>query len=137
MKCNPHMTKYELIDTPKEKPTIPEGRKIVAISEPQCFKVTDKIHTLPAGLWDSDVVSTYEFLNVEKGVFVRIRSPMSVVMETYWSARESGDGKVELVEEVSIFCSRILAGTIKSMCDSSWDGIHGTMVKKLQEGDTK
>lgn len=134
MKCNPHMAKYEPVETPKDPfPAIPEGRQVTATSEPDCYKVTDKVHTLPAGLWDSNVESRYEFINVERGVFVRIRSPLNCVMETVWTARDKDDGSVELIEEVLITCSRVLVGTITSMCESSWEGIHKTMIDKLRD----
>lgn len=134
LKCNPHMSKYESVETPKDPfPTIPEARQVTGTSEPDCYKVTDKVHTLPAGLWDSNVESRYEFINVERGVFVRIRSPLNSMMETVWTAREMDDGTVELVEDVLITCSRILVGTITSMCESGWEGIHKTMIGKLQD----
>ncbi|KAJ2982742.1 hypothetical protein NQ176_g1191 [Zarea fungicola] len=134
LRHNPHMAKYEPIPTPQDPvPTIPEDRGVKATGEPDCYKVTDKVHTLPAGLWDSDVVSTYEFLNVEHGVFVRIRSPMSVVMESLWVTRETEDGKVELVEEQVITASRLLVGTVKSMSESGWKDIHASMMALAQK----
>lgn len=126
------MTKYEPTEVPKETPTIPEDRLTKGISDPVCYKVTDKVNTIPGGLWDSNVVSVYEFINVEKGVFVRIRSPLSTVMETLWTVKENEEGKLELVEEVVIMCSRVLVGTITSMCESGWQGIHNTMMEKLK-----
>ncbi|KAJ6782490.1 hypothetical protein PWT90_05293 [Aphanocladium album] len=134
MQHNPHMAKYESIPTPTDPvPTIPESRGVTAASEPDCYRVTDKVHTLPAGLWDSDVVSTYEFINVDNGVFVRIRSPMSVVMESLWLIKETEDGTVEVVEEQVIIASRLLMSTVKSMSESGWKEIHASMLKKAQE----
>ncbi|ATY60467.1 hypothetical protein A9K55_006680 [Cordyceps militaris] len=134
IKHNPHMAKYEAIATPTDPaPTIPEARGVAATGEPDCYRVTDKIHTLPAGLWDSDVVSTYEFINVDNGVFVRIRSPMNVMMESLWLVKDAEDGKVELVEEQVITASRLLMGTVKSMSETGWEGIHASMIKKALE----
>ncbi len=134
LKCNPHMTKFEPVETPKDPfPTIPDDRQVTGTSEPDCYKVMDKVHTLPAGLWDSNVESRYEFINVERGVFVRIRSPLNSMMETVWTARENEDGSIDLVEDVLISCSRVLVGTITSMCEAGWKGIHESMVAKLQE----
>lgn len=134
LKCNPHMTKFESVETPQDPfPTIPEARQLTGTSEPDCYKVTDKVHTLPAGLWDSNVESRYEFINVERGVFVRIRSPLNSMMETVWTARENEDGTIELVEDVLITASRVLVGTITSMCEAGWSGIHQSMMAKLQE----
>lgn len=128
------MTHYEAVDAPKDPAsTVPESRGAKATSEASCYRVTDKVHTLPAGLWDSDVVSTYEFISVENGVFVRIRSPMNVVMESLWIAQETEDGKVELIEEQIIFASRLLMSTVKNMSESGWKGIHESMIKKAQK----
>ncbi|TQV99798.1 hypothetical protein IF1G_02013 [Cordyceps javanica] len=134
IKHNPHMAKYEAIATPTNPaPTIPEARGVAATGDPDCYRVTDKIHTLPAGLWDSDVVSAYEFINVENGVFVRIRSPMSVTMESLWLVKEIESGTVELVEEQVIIASRLLMSTVKSMSEGGWKGIHASMIRKAQE----
>ncbi|KAK5990497.1 hypothetical protein PT974_08765 [Cladobotryum mycophilum] len=68
IKVDPHMIKYEPIPPPSDvEPTLPDGIQDLAKGEPAYFSVTDKVHTLPAGLWDSDVVSIYEFFNLEKG----------------------------------------------------------------------
>lgn len=134
IQCDPHMTKYEAIATADDpKPSIPEDRNVTATSEPTCYRVTDRVHTLPAGLWDSDVQSTYEFIKVEKGIFVRIRSPLSVSMETLWEATDTEEGSSELVEDVVIKCPRLLVGTVKSTCEADWKGIHERITAKLRE----
>ncbi|CAI4216299.1 unnamed protein product [Parascedosporium putredinis] len=101
------------------------------------IKLTDRVHALPAGLWDSDVVSTYEFTDLEKGMFVRLRSPLSVMMETVWEVREveGSPGALELVEEVNISCSRLLVGVIKGQCEGNWKGIHEKMVALMEGKD--
>ena len=141
------MINYELIPPESRPPasatpTIPEDRKLSPpVAEPKCYKVTDKIAALPAGIWSSDVVSTYEFINVERGVFMRIRSPMNVVMETAWEVRErdgaDGDVVTELVEDVVIKCSRFLISFMKSTCESGWKGIHEKLISKLAEEEQK
>lgn len=134
IQCDPHMIKYEPIDSPSApEPTLPDGRGVKAVAAPKCYQVTDKVHALPAGLWDSDVVSTYEFINIERGVFVRIRCPLNVSMETVWEVRETQDGGSELVEDVVIKCSRFLVGVIKSTCETGWKGIHEKMVGRLEQ----
>lgn len=133
LQCDPHMVKFETTDPPMEKPVIPADRNATAISEAACYKVTDKVNTIPGGLWDSNVVSTYEFLDVETGVFVRIRSPLNTVMETLWTVRENGEGKLELFEDVVITCSKLLVGTITDMCESGWKDIHRKMMDKVRD----
>ncbi|KAL2212665.1 hypothetical protein CC79DRAFT_1329958 [Sarocladium strictum] len=136
IQCDPHMVKFEeLTEIPDPQPTIPPARGPTATSSPKCFRVTDKVSTLPAGLWDSDVVSTYEFINVEKGVFVRIRSPLNVMMETVWEVKEGPEGGLVLSEDILIKCPRLLVPVIKSTCESGWKGIHEKMVNKLKEPD--
>ncbi|KAK3904616.1 hypothetical protein C8A05DRAFT_31593 [Staphylotrichum tortipilum] len=112
----------------------------------ECYRVTDIVHAIPAGIWDTKVVSTYEFTDIEDGLFVRIRSPMSVTMETFWRVREAGGGGevegsgsggekgLELVEEVTMRCSRLLVGIVKGQCEAEWVKIHAKMVGRLEEG---
>ena len=134
IKCDPHMIKYEALpNQPEPSPSIPADRGHVAKGSPKCYQVTDKVHALPAGLWDSDVVSTYEFINIEKGVFVRIRSPLNVTMESVWEIKEGPEGGLVLSEDILIKCSRLLVPVVKSTCESGWQGIHEKMLAKLQE----
>src|SRR5690242_18984250 len=68
LQCDPHMSKFEkLADM---KPTTPIPESIKGSGGEGCYSVTDVVQTLPAGLWDSYVVSTYEFTNTETGIFV-------------------------------------------------------------------
>ncbi|EFW99711.1 hypothetical protein CMQ_29 [Grosmannia clavigera kw1407] len=128
------------------------------------YNVTDVVHTLPAGIWDSRVVSTYEMTNLEDGVFVRVRCPLSIVMDTTWSVEvakaeeeDLGDeldveaeaqdkaepetkadeqpGALELHEEIVIYCSRLLIGTVKSLCENGWQEIHKRMIARLDEAE--
>jgi hypothetical protein len=131
--CDPHMSKFQLVET-DSPPPIPE--KIKGLGETKSYQVTDVLHTLPAGLWDSNVVSTYEFTDISDGLFVRIRSPLSVVMETVWTIKGE-DGQLELVEDVSINCSRLLVGVVRSQCESGWQKIHEKMIDRLKEGPQK
>lgn len=78
-------------------------------------------------------MSTYELVNFDKGVFVRIRCPLSVVLETLWEIRETGDGGCELVEDILIKCSRLLVGTVKSTCENGFRNIHDKMIAKLAD----
>lgn len=131
---NPHMIKYELVDTPNDPvPELATDRGLTGVAAPKCYKVTDKVHALPAGLWDSDVVSTYEFINLEKGVFVRIRSPLNTIMETVWTIEAKDGGGYELIEDVVIKCSRLLVSVIRNTCEGSWQSIHEKMVEEIRK----
>lgn len=98
------------------------------------YEVVDRVHALPAGLWDSDVVSTSEVVDLERGIFVRLRSPLSVVMETVWDVRDMEGGGLELVEESVISCSRLLAGIVRGQCEANWKGIHEKLIG-IMEGE--
>ncbi len=100
------------------------------------YRVTDVVHTLPAGLWDSRVVSTYEMSDMPAGLFMRVRSPLSIVMDTTWTVAAvagegAADGQLELVEEIAIYCSRLLVGTVKGLCEGGWQQIHAKLLEKL------
>lgn len=134
IQCDPHMIKYEkMAQQPPLPLPIPEARSRSAISEPVRYQVTDKVHALPAGLWDSEISSHYEFINIDQGVFVRIRSPMGITMETVWEVREGDDGALQLVEDIVIKCPRPLMSVMKNTCESGWKEVHGKMVNKLKE----
>lgn len=140
--CDPHMVDFKKLQDEKDTTSTcsstappPEDRRVSPISPtPDVYSVTDRVHTLPAGLWDSDVVSTYGFFDLEDGLFVRLESPLSVVMETVWCVREREDGQgLELVEDVIIKCSRLLIGIVKGTCEAGWKDIHKKMVEKIKE----
>ncbi|KAJ4023533.1 hypothetical protein NW752_003998 [Fusarium irregulare] len=132
IQCDPYMTKYEALPTPEPAPSIPDTLELKPVAQPDCYSVTDRVHTLPAGLWDSDVVSTYEFIDLERGVFVRTRGPVGLVLETVWDIEEAADGGLKIIENVTISCSRLMLGMIKSSCEAGWKGVHGKMLERLE-----
>ncbi|KAK4034790.1 hypothetical protein C8A01DRAFT_38720 [Parachaetomium inaequale] len=167
--CDPHLAKYELIPASEHAaltppPSIPDNVRSqlrsqdqaasappkedneVAVVAPTCYRVTDVVHAIPAGIWDTNVVSNYEFTDIRDGLFVRIKSPLSIVMDTLWEVRDvvieagdgdgDGDGGLELVEDVTIQCSRLLIGIVRGQCENGWEGIHGKMIGRL-EGELK
>jgi hypothetical protein len=147
--CDPHLHKFERITPSNAEPNQLSGPAIPhAIKErlnndktplppTEYYRVTDLMHTLPAGLWDTNVVSDYEFTDLPgTGVYVRVRSPMGIVMDTLWEVREatssSGQSELELVEDVTITCSRFLVGIVKGQCDAGWKGVHGRLLGRLE-----
>ncbi|KAJ0118243.1 hypothetical protein J7T55_009026 [Diaporthe amygdali] len=111
LECNPHMQKFEALGEVSE-PGLPEGIK--ALGPTTLYKVTDIVETMPKGIWGSSVESSYEFTDIQLGLFARIKSPLNVVMDTFWSIEEK-DGGLELVEACEIKCSRLLIGIVKSL----------------------
>lgn len=111
LSCNPHMQKFEAQGQVSE-PELPESIKPQGPTT--LYKVTDLVETLPKGIWGSSVESTYEFTDFELGTFCLLRSPLNVVMHTFWSIEEKNGG-LELVEACEIKCSRLLIGIVKSL----------------------
>ena len=127
-----------------------------AVPGTQYYKVTDHMHTLPKGLWDTTVSFHAEITTTENGVDWVIRAPMGLLQRSVWSVvpdEESGssaeekegetDGETEgktksgeasglcLIEEIDITCSRLLMGTVRAKCEGNWKGVHGRFVEGL------
>jgi hypothetical protein len=106
-------------------------------------KLYEVVDHMPNPVWSSNVVSREEFVDHGAGTWVRIRSPMSVVMETNWTVREKegngdGDSGLELVEDVEINCSRLVMGIVKGQVENNWKGIHKLIIDKLvQDAENK
>ncbi|SPN96859.1 uncharacterized protein DNG_00379 [Cephalotrichum gorgonifer] len=134
IKCDPHMISFKSLPPPlADAVAVPPSRVCSPRTQDptQTYEVTDRVHALPAGLWDSDVVSTTEITNLERGIFARLRSPMGIVMETVWeiTEMEGEGGGLEMVEETVISCSRLLSGVVKGQCQANWKGIHAKLVR--------
>ncbi|KAK0655686.1 hypothetical protein B0T16DRAFT_451328 [Cercophora newfieldiana] len=122
--CAPSLSRFSAVQNPTPPPDVPEAIRAQARDDlkTDTFSVTDIVHAMPAGLWDTNVVSTYEITDITDGVFVRIKSPMSISMDTMWEVKESeeGQGRLELVEHIEIRCSRLLMGLVKGECEMGW-----------------
>lgn len=131
LQCDPHMEKYDIIGEVSD-PDLPDGIK--ALGSTTSYNVTDHVETLPKGIWGSTVESTYDFTDIELGLFARIESPMNVVMDTVWEIREV-DGGLGLVEDSSVKCSRLLVEIVKSLneggCKSRLSTIQMLSSRKL------
>ncbi|KAK0632427.1 hypothetical protein B0T14DRAFT_32824 [Immersiella caudata] len=135
LECGPAIDKWEPT-TPSSPPEVPEAYRAQARGplKTECFTVTDIVHAMPAGLWDTNVVSTYEITNITDGLFVRIKSPMGIVMDTTWEVKDrDGGAGLELVEHIEIRCSRLLIGLVKGECEEGWSKIHAKMIARLKE----
>jgi hypothetical protein len=101
------------------------------------YKITDHMHTLPRGLWDTTVSFDAEITDTDNGVKWVIKAPMGLVQTSHWAvvpALET-DGTEEntlvLVEDVLISCSRLLVGTVRGKCEDNWKGVHARFVEQL------
>ncbi|KAI0442487.1 hypothetical protein F4803DRAFT_371883 [Xylaria telfairii] len=147
--CDPHHLSHKTLpqppETEKEPASVDAARKHFKLPEAlepvvgpagPVVKVYEVVDDLPNPVWSSHVVSREEFVDHDEGMWVRIRSPMGVVMETRWSVREkneTGDaeGSLELVEDVLINCSRLVMGIVKGQVENNWRGIHKQLIDKL------
>lgn len=99
------------------------------------------MHTLPAGLWDSNVSFDTEMTDLENGCDWVIRAPLGIYQHSKWlieNALETDGGeenKLCLVEDTSITCSKLLVGTVKGKCEANWKGTHGKFVERLAATD--
>lgn len=128
IKCDPHMVAFERLGSAAPSAPIPAG--ITALGNPELYRVTDRVAALPKGLWDKDAVSTYEFTNTSDGMFAHMIGQLGLCMDTKWFIR--GGEKLELVEEVTIYVSRLLVSVVKAQCEGNWKGIHERMVKVME-----
>ncbi|KAI1756544.1 hypothetical protein F4782DRAFT_526230 [Xylaria castorea] len=146
--CDPHHLSHKSLPQPaqteKDPASVAVARKhfklpetlrpvVVAGGGGSVVELYEVVDDLPNPVWSSHVVSREEFVDHEEGMWVRIHSPMGVVLETKWSVREKGgaDGKLELVEDILINCSRLVMGIVKGQCENNWGGIHKKIIEKL------
>lgn len=115
LSCDPHLNKYEAKGEVTE-PQFPEG--VSAQGPTKSYEVTDQLENIPKGIWGSTVVSTYEFTNIENGVFSRVKSPLGVVIDTLWEIKETEGGKLDLVQAAEISCSKPLISLVKGRCEA-------------------
>ncbi|KAJ4337230.1 hypothetical protein N0V87_004903 [Didymella glomerata] len=123
------------------------------------YKVTDNMHTLPKGLWDTTVTFEADITDTEDGIEWIIRAPLGLVQRTTWRVvkRETlsgekgnvvgssagdwtdavGEGEWSIVEDVEIKANRMLTGTVKGKCEANWRGVHGRFVGHLREAEVK
>jgi hypothetical protein len=135
IRLDPELAHYETLPSP---PSAPATKR---------YKVTDNMHTLPKGLWDTTVTFEADITNTEDGIEWVIRAPLGLVQRTTWRVlktesleREGGAhmgggqvGEWSLVEDVEIKANRILVGTVKGKCEENWRGVHARFVGHLHE----
>ncbi|KAF2096785.1 hypothetical protein NA57DRAFT_78378 [Rhizodiscina lignyota] len=105
------------------------------------YQVTDIMHTLPKGLWDSTVSFNSEMTDVENGCDWIIRAPLGIYQRSKWLIEDAletdgeGEHKLCLVEDTSITCTRLLVGVVKGKCEANWKGTHERFVDRLMAKD--
>lgn len=132
LSCDPHLKKYEAKGEVSE-PQIPEG--VDARGPTLSYEVTDELENIPKGIWGSTVVSTYEFTNIEHGVFSRVKSPLGVVIDTRWEIKEAEGGKLDLVQAAEISCSMPLMSLVKGRCEAGCEYIYHHLIDVTHESE--
>lgn len=133
IRLDPELKEYEACPPP-------EGAK----ENTKFYKITDIMHTLPKGLWDTTVSFTAEITDIENGVYWVVKAPLGLVQQSTWTVEPAGEkdevetsgGKEErlvLVEDVDITCNRILMGTVKGKCEENWKGVHARWIEHLKK----
>jgi hypothetical protein len=148
IRLDPELAHYETLPSPEDSPNTKR------------YKVTDHMHTLPKGLWDTTVNFESLITNTDDGVEWVIKAPLGLLQTTKWTIVKSedlGKGKEKvrdededgetksreeksewsLVEDVEIKASRLLVPTVKGKCEQNWRGIHGKFVGHLQGVEVK
>ncbi|KAI1082977.1 hypothetical protein F5B20DRAFT_578052 [Whalleya microplaca] len=139
--CDPHYTSHKVLpptddggnaEQAKTTYKLPTGIEPLGSPAVQLYEVVDHV---PNPVWSSNVVSREEFADFAEGLWVRIHSPLGVVMETTWKIRErTGGGEgLELVEDVEISCSKLLLGIVKGQVEGNWKGIHQKLIARIVE----
>ncbi|KAF4587722.1 hypothetical protein GQ602_004415 [Ophiocordyceps camponoti-floridani] len=132
--CFPNVAKYEFMGTNKVPDSrVQEKHGVKAIAAAKQYQVTDQVPGIPKWIWNADLVSTYELIDIEKGVLVRIRGPLNTVVETVWEARETAEGGVTLASDLVIQCPRLVLGIVRGLCEEAPKRIHTKLVGKLRE----
>lgn len=135
LNCDPHITGYSTVPAPTPEPSYASYKvpDTVTATE-ETVKLYDVNDHVPNPVYSSNITSRQEIVDTADGLWVRIRSPMGVVMETTWTVREKqGEDALELVEEVKIACSRLLIGLVKSSIEDNWVKIHEKIVGSMVE----
>ncbi|KAI0482621.1 hypothetical protein GGR56DRAFT_620825 [Xylariaceae sp. FL0804] len=141
LRCDPHYSSHKTLDADDAGQN--DKGKGKGFGLPAAVEQTlgggvcvyEVVDHLPNPVWSSNVVSREEFANFADGLWVRIRSPMGVVMETTWTIKEKdgGGGGLELVEDIDIACSRLLLGIVRGQVENNWRGIHERLIAKMVE----
>ncbi|KAF2746632.1 hypothetical protein M011DRAFT_477869 [Sporormia fimetaria CBS 119925] len=136
IRLDPELAHYETLPSPDNAP------------QTKRYKVTDHMHTLPKGLWDTTVTFESLITNSKDGVEWVIKAPLGLLQTTTWRIvgvkeldevdKEEGkhlkESEWALVEDVEIKGSRLLVGTVKGKCEGAWRGIHARFVGELTAG---
>ncbi|KAL5113625.1 hypothetical protein ACEQ8H_008490 [Pleosporales sp. CAS-2024a] len=128
IKVDPEHAYYESLAA---DPAVPNAKR---------YKITDHMHALPKGLWDSTVTFEAEMTDMEDGILWVIKAPLGLTQTSTWRCLRTdslaaedrkGDGEWSLVEEVEISANRLLVSTVKSKGEENWPKTHAKFLQYL------
>ncbi|KAK8029685.1 hypothetical protein PG993_010976 [Apiospora rasikravindrae] len=128
IKCDPHLVSYEAKPDPAwGSYDVPKDLKPLA-QRVKAYTVKDKYENPIMG---SDIESSYEFIDIADGVFVRVRSPMGTNFESTFTVRAKGSGELEIVQECDCKCNKALSSIVKKDLDKNYTIIHENLAQQL------
>jgi len=95
--------------------------------------VYDLTDELPNPVFSSTINSRLEYVNLERGLWTRVNSPMGVSLETAWIVKEGSGGALELHQDIVISCSKVLIGTVKGNIEANRGGIHKLIKARIEK----
>lgn len=136
IEVDPNMISYQSDVEPQggKLRELPDEIKAIKTGDTRCYEVKDNVpgvalfSKLLPGL--STTTIYYQITDTKDGVFMFLQAPLGVTEERRWVAESGGDG-VRIVEYVTIFCSRLIYGTIKGQQDQNWKEVHTKYVEKM------
>ncbi|KAK7923564.1 hypothetical protein PG985_007635 [Apiospora marii] len=136
--ADPHLTTYRRLASPEETSSDYASYKVPKSIVPlnNTVKVYEVHDHVPNPVWSSDVTSLEEFVDCAEGVWVRVRSPLGIVLETTWficeKKKPDEDGStLELVQTLVCTCNRLLAPICKGQVDKGWRGVHEKLIQGM------
>lgn len=130
--CDPYLVSFDAkpdpawgaYDVPKDIKPLSEQVKVYAVK--------DKYENPIMG---SDINSTYEFIDLADGFWIRVRSPMGTTMESTFTVREKGDesGDLEVAQECDCRCNKALSSIVKKDLDKNYILVHENLAQRLVE----
>jgi len=96
------------------------------------YTVLDKMEHIPKALWSQEVHLNLEYTDLADGIHTTVKAPLGLLMDTFLKLEER-EGKLVLIEDVEIRCSRLLMPFVKGDCEANWKGIHKRFMEGVRE----
>ncbi|KAK8126907.1 uncharacterized protein PG998_002666 [Apiospora kogelbergensis] len=142
LSADPHLTSYKRLSAPGEVSgdyasyQVPASIVPIAAADGDQVKVYEVHDHVPNPVWSSDVTSVEEFVDCADGVWVRVRSPLGIVLETTWNKNgtaeeEEEEATLELVQTCECRCNRLLASICKGQIEKGWREVHQKLIQGM------